>query len=191
MHREGREPLPDHAGESPLLSRSGGEKGLRGSGAGNLGVPLGGTRRVGVLMGVAERLSGIVSPFRAEQGTSLETPSRARASFCEEVGTTLFFSSCGGILVLRQGITGFLLCRPWVAQTSILVASKSWGCARVTAGPKRPHLGLCPGPNAPLQGRQGSRGCIPCSPGESGLASRGSKGLRSPPESRRGYLGAP
>ena len=26
--------LPDHAGESPLLSRSGGEKGLRGSGAG-------------------------------------------------------------------------------------------------------------------------------------------------------------
>ena len=36
-----REPLPDHAGESPLLSRSGGEKGLRGSGAGTLGVPLG------------------------------------------------------------------------------------------------------------------------------------------------------
>ena len=29
-----------HAGESPLLSRSGGEKGLRGSGAGTLGVPL-------------------------------------------------------------------------------------------------------------------------------------------------------
>ena len=44
ISREGREPLPDHAGESPLLSRSGGEKGLRGSGAGTLGVPLGGTR---------------------------------------------------------------------------------------------------------------------------------------------------
>ena len=29
--------------------------------------------------GVAGRLSGTVSPFRAEQGTSLETPSRARA----------------------------------------------------------------------------------------------------------------
>ena len=28
---------------------------------------------------VAGRLSGTVSPFRAEQGTSLETPSRARA----------------------------------------------------------------------------------------------------------------
>ena len=36
-----------------------------------LGVPLGGTRRVGGLLGVAGRLSGTVSPFRAEQGTSL------------------------------------------------------------------------------------------------------------------------
>ena len=33
-------------------------------------------------MGVAGRLSGTVSPFRAEQGTSLETPLRARASSC-------------------------------------------------------------------------------------------------------------
>ena len=49
----------------------------RGSGAGTLGVPLGGTRRVGGLLGVAGRLSGTVSPFRAEQGTSLETPWRA------------------------------------------------------------------------------------------------------------------
>ena len=36
-----------------------------------------------------------------------------------------------------------------------------------------------------------SRGCIPGSPGESGLVSRGSQGLRSPLESRRGSLGAP
>ena len=56
---------------------------------------------VGGLLGVAGRLSGTVSPFRAEQGTSLD--------------------------------------------------------ARVTAGPKRPHLGLCPGSNVALQGRQGSR----------------------------------
>ena len=49
---------------------------------------------------------------------------------------------------------------------------KAGGCARVTAGPKRPHLGVCPGPTLPLQGRQGSRGCIPGSPGESGLVSR-------------------
>ena len=38
--RERREPLQDKTGESTLLSRSGGEKGLGGSGAGTLGVPL-------------------------------------------------------------------------------------------------------------------------------------------------------
>ena len=110
-----------------FLSRSGGEKGLRGSGAGTLGVPLGGPRRVGGLLGVAGRLSGTVSPFRAEQGTSLETPSRARAPSCEDVGTTWFFSSCGGILELRRGFSCFLFCRPWEAQSSIRVARESWG----------------------------------------------------------------
>ena len=52
-----------------------------------------GPRHVGGLLGVAGRLSGTVSPFRAEQEASLETPSRARASSCQEVGTTWFFSS--------------------------------------------------------------------------------------------------
>ena len=42
-------------------------------------------------------------------------------------------------------------------------------CSRVTAGQNRPHLGLCPGPNVPLLGRQRSRHCILDSPGESGL----------------------
>ena len=55
------------------------EKGLRGSGAGTLGVPLEGTRRVGGLLGVAGRLSGTVSPFRAEQGTSTLTPYKGAA----------------------------------------------------------------------------------------------------------------
>ena len=50
MQREGREPLPEKAGESTFLSRSGGEKGLRLSGAGTLGVPLEGTQRVGELL---------------------------------------------------------------------------------------------------------------------------------------------
>ena len=53
MYFGSMEPLPDHAGESTLLSRSGGEKGLRGSGDRTLGVPLGGTRRVGGLLGPA------------------------------------------------------------------------------------------------------------------------------------------
>ena len=127
------------SGESPLLSRSGGEKGLRGSGAGTLGVPLEETRRVGGLLGVAGRLSGTVSPFRAEQGTSLETP------------------WCGGILELRRGSQP----SPWVGpgkpNLPLGLRGKAGGCARVTARPKRPHLGVCPGPNIPLQGRQGSR----------------------------------
>ena len=71
MRREGREPLPDHAGESPLLSRSGGEKGLRGSGAGTLGVPLEGTRRVGGLLVVAGRLSGPFPPSGRNRGLPL------------------------------------------------------------------------------------------------------------------------
>ena len=33
----------------------------------------------------------------------------------------------------------------------------------------RPHLGLCPEAELPLQGRQGSRGCIPDAPGETGI----------------------
>ena len=41
-------------------------------------VSLGGTRRVGGLLGVAGRLSGTVSPFRAEQGTSLDAHHLAR-----------------------------------------------------------------------------------------------------------------
>ena len=129
------------------------------------------------------RMKAVRSRFALPGGTG-DFPWDAvtgKASSCQEVGTTWFFSSFSGILVLRQGITGFLFCQPWVPQPSILVRGKAGGCARVTAEPKRPHLGVCPGPNAPLQGRQGSRGCIPCSPGESGLASRGIKGLRSPP----------
>ena len=84
---------------------------------------------------------------------------------------------------------------PWVGpgkpNLPLGLGGKAGGCARVTAGRKRPDLGVCPGPNITLQGRQGSRGCIPGSPGESGLVSRGSQGLRSPLESRRGSLGAP
>ena len=53
-----------------------------------------------------------------------------------------------------------------------------------------PHIGLCAEANIPLQGRQGSRGCIVDSPGESGPVSNGSKVFRSPLESRRVSLGA-
>ena len=57
----------------------------------------------------------------------------------------------------------------------MLFRSGDW--APFTEGQTRPHLGLYPGLNVPLHRRQGSWGCIPYSPGESGLISRGSKGL--------------
>ena len=52
---------------------------------------------------VASRLPSTVSNFKTARGTSLETPSRERASSCDGGGTTWFFSSCGGILELRWG----------------------------------------------------------------------------------------
>ena len=75
-------------------------------------------------------------------------------------------------------------------QSSIRVARGAGDCARVTAGQKRPNLGLCPGSNVALQGRQGSRVCIPDSSGESVLSSRVSKEFRSRLESRWVSLGA-
>ena len=101
-----------------------------------------------------------------------------------------------GFLELRRDsrvttwISGFLLFWPREPKLPFELRGKAGCCARTTARPKRPHLGVCPGPNSPLKGRQGSRDCTPDSLGESGLASRGSKGLRSPLEPRRGSLGA-
>ena len=115
---------------------------------------------------------------------------RARGSCCEDDGTTWFFLSCGGILELRRGFQASSCVRPGKPKLPFELRGKAGGCARVTAGPKRPHLGVCPGPNSPLMGRKGSRGRTPDSAGESGLTSRGSKGVRSPLEPRRGSLGA-
>ena len=139
---------------------------------------------------VASRVPSTFSHVKIERGTSLETLYRVRASSCDDEGTTWFFSSCGGILELRRGFQASSCFGPGKPNPPFELRGKAWGCARVSAGPKRPHLGVCLGPNIPLKGRQGSRGCIPYSHGESGLVSRGSKGLRFPLESRRGSLGA-
>ena len=56
---------------------------------------------------------------------------------------------------------GFLLCWPREVQSSIRVVRESWGLLSNHCRTNRPHLGLCLGPNVPLQGRQGSQGCIP------------------------------
>ena len=140
--------------------------------------------------GVALRVPNIISHLKTERGTTLETLERARASSCDDEGTKCFFSSCGGILELRRGIQASSCVGPGKSNLPFELLGRAGDCSRVTEGQKRPHLGLFPGPNVPLQGRQGSRGCIPDPPGESGLVSRGSKGLHSPLESRRVSLGA-
>ena len=91
---------------------------------------------------------------------------------------------------LRWGIQASSCVGPGKSNLPFELREGAGDCSRVNAGQKRPHLGLCSGPNVLLQGRQVSWVCIPDSPGESGLISRGSKGLRSPLESRRVSLGA-
>ena len=65
--------------------------------------------------------------------------------------------------------SGCLLCWPREVQSSIRVAKESWGLLSSDCRANRPHLGLCPEANVPLQGRPGSRGCIPDAPGETGI----------------------
>ena len=91
---------------------------------------------------------------------------------------------------VTTGNSGFLFNWPREVQFSFELRVRTGDCSRDTAGPNRAHLGLCPGPNVPLLGRQLSRHCILDSPGESGLVSRGSQGHCSPVKLRRVYLGA-
>ena len=140
--------------------------------------------------GVALRAPNIILHFKMERGTSLETLEWARASSCDDGGTTWFFSSCGGIFELRRGTQASSCVVPGKSILPFEVRGTAGDCSRVTSGQMRPHLCLCLGPNVPLQGRQGSRGCIPDSPEESGLVYRGSKEFRSPLESQRVSLGA-
>ena len=70
---------------------------------------------------------------------------------------------------VTTGNSGCLLCWPREVQSSIRVAKESWGFLSSDCRANRPHLGLCPEANVPLQGRKGSRGCIPDAPGETGI----------------------
>ena len=70
---------------------------------------------------------------------------------------------------VTTGNSGCLLCWPREVQSSIRVAKESWGFLSSDCRANRPHLGLCPEASVPLQGRQGSRGCIPDTPGETGI----------------------
>ena len=70
---------------------------------------------------------------------------------------------------VTTGNSGCLLCWPRQVQSSTRVAKESWALLSSDCRANRPHLGLCPEANVPLQGRQGSGGCIPDAPGETGI----------------------
>ena len=70
---------------------------------------------------------------------------------------------------VTTGNSGCLLCWPRQVQSSTRVAKESWALLSSDCRANRPHLGLCPEANVPLQGRQGSRGCIPDAPGETDI----------------------
>src|SRR5574337_21881 len=70
---------------------------------------------------------------------------------------------------VTTGNSGCLLCWPREVQSSIRVAKENWGLLSSDCRANRPHLGLCREAHVPLQGRPGSRGCIPDAPGETGI----------------------
>src|SRR5574340_1528222 len=80
-----------------------------------------------------------------------------------------FFQAEDGIRDLL--VTGVQTCALpiWQVQSSTRVAKESWALLSSDCRANRRHLGLCPEANVPLQGRKGSRGCIPDAPGETGI----------------------
>ena len=79
--------FPDNAGESMLMWRSGGEKGLRLCGAGDSVFLSSEAGMSGDFLG-ASRVSSPVSNFKRERGISLEMLQKERASSRDDGGTS-------------------------------------------------------------------------------------------------------
>ena len=101
--------------------------------------------------GVASRVAVTFHTSRRNMGLLLRRCSGQGASSCEEVGNTWIISSCGEILELRRGFQASSCVGPGRPNLPLELRGKAGGCGRVTAGPKRPHLGVCPGPDIPLK----------------------------------------
>src|SRR5574337_64129 len=74
-----------------------------------------------------------------------------------------------GLLLRRCSGKGLHLAMTGEPRGFSRVAAESWGLLSSDCRANRRHLGLCPEANVPLQGRPGSRGCIPDAPGETGI----------------------
>ena len=156
----------------------------------NLGVPLQVDRDVGELCGSHQGCQVPFRPLFPNVGLLLRRLS-GKGLHLAMMGEPRGFSRVAAGYSSYNG--EFRMPLGWLrgVQSSIRVAKESWGLLSSDCRANRPHLGLCPEVNVPLQGRQGSRGCIPEAPGETTLISSGSKEPRSALESRRVSLGAP
>ena len=67
----------------------------------------------------------------------------------------------------------YLPCSPqqnsWYKRLNQFSSVEFSSVAQLCPGANRPRLGLCLEARVPLQGRPGSRGCIPDAPGETGI----------------------
>ena len=133
-----------------------------------------------ILFQTSRRNVGLLLRRCGGQGPHLVMKGKPRGFFRVAMGLLTYDGEFRLPLLLAQGSPFF---------HSSCQGELGGNCPRVTAVQNRPHLGLCPGPNVPLQGRQRSRGCILDAPEESGLISRGRKGLCSALESPRVFLG--
>src|SRR5574337_846673 len=147
-----------------------------------------GDREIGVLRNVEPptrprleclRETGLILRCDRTVGNPFQTKQGSRPSCPDQEGRKGLILRWRGshvvFLELRRdsrgttGNSGCLLGWPSQVQSSIRVAKESWGLLSSDCRANRPHLGLCPEANVPLQGRQGSRGCIPDAPGETGI----------------------
>ena len=91
---------------------------------------------------VASRESSTVSNFKREHGISLETLHQEGVSSHYDGGNSWFFSSCGGILELRELREPVVL--PQGNPISIRVVRGSWGLLSSHCRANRSHVQLCP-----------------------------------------------
>ena len=155
-------PFQTKQGSRPSRPDQEGRKGSEEAVPENLRVPLKGDRDFGELCGSHQ---GCQVPFRPpipNVGLLLRRCS----------GKGLHLAMTGeprGFSRVTTGNSGCLLCWPRQVQSSIRVAKESRGLLSSDCRADRPHLGLCPEAEVPLQGRPGSRGGIPDAPGETGI----------------------
>ena len=114
--------------------------------------------------------------LQSERGTSLETLWRARASCCEDDGTTWFFSGCGGILELRRGFQASSCVSPGSPSVVILEPRKIRSVTVSTVSPSISHEVMGPdamrGEDWASQGQPKGKAEIPVVTSESRRNSR-------------------